>query len=123
MFDDVEPPLNSSVLHSATRAVRLMLDRAERGDLGAQRALVRMAAADDLVAGLARLITIAGRVAPTLDELKINTTQFSADAASLRYEIDSVSNILNQAAGRATVVALPVARATRGESPASGDAA
>jgi hypothetical protein len=121
MCDDV--PLNSSVLHSATRAVRLTLDRAERGDLGAQRCLVRMAAADDLSASLKRLAALAECVAPSLDDLKTNALEISADAAQLRYEVDTVSNILNQAAGRATVVALPVARATTGESPASGDAA
>ncbi len=123
MFDDVKPPINLTALADAARVVRRMLERAERGDREAQETLLRMAVADDLNTKLFALAALAGRVAPTLDEIRINPGQYSADACQLRYEVDASTNILNQAAGRATVVALPVARATTGESPASGDAA
>jgi hypothetical protein len=121
MFDDVKPPINLSAVADAARVVRRMLERAERGDREAQETVLRMGAADDLNAKLKSVTELAGRVAPTLDEIKINGGQFSSDACQLRYEIDHAINILNQAAGRATVVALPVARATTDQ--ASGDAA
>jgi hypothetical protein len=122
LFD--QPPINLSAVADAARVVRRILERAERGgDREAQEALLRMAVADDLNLKLKSFVELAGRVAPTLDEIKINGPHFSADACQLRHEIDHAVNILNQAAGRATVVALPVARATTGESPESGDAA
>lgn len=117
MFDDATPPINLTALADAARIVRRMLERAERGDREAQDTVLHMGVADELHAKLKSFVELAGRVAPTLDEIKINGSHFSADACQLRYEIDHVANILNQAAGRATVVALPVARATTGETP------
>jgi hypothetical protein len=118
MFDDVRPPINLTALADAARLVRRVLERTERaGDREAQETLLHMAVADELHAKLKSFVELAGRVAPTLDEIKINGSHFSADACQLRYEIDFATNILNQAAGRATVVALPVARATTGETP------
>lgn len=122
MFDQV--PINLSAVADAARVVRRILERAERGgDREAQETLLRMGVADDLNAKLKSFVELAGRVAPTTDEIKINGSHFSTDACQLRYEIDHATNILNQAAGRATVVALPVARATTGETPAPGSAA
>lgn len=122
MFDDAKPPINLTALADAARIVRRTLERAERGDREAQDTLLRMSVADDLESTLRRVTAHAKRVAPSLDELKVDPS-IASEARALRHEIDLVDNILNQAAGRATVVALPVARATQGESPASGDAA
>lgn len=121
MFEPL--PINPQTLADAARVVRRTLECAERGDREPQERLLRMAVADELNAKLKSFVELAGRVAPSLDEIKINGSHFSADACQLRYEIDHAANILNQAAGRATVVALPVARATQGETPAPGSAA
>lgn len=99
-------PVNPSVLEDAARLVRRALERADRGDAEALQELVRMASAEALETTLTRVAVFADRCAPTLDELKVNAGQFSADAAALRHEVSLVANVLNQAAGRAVVVEL-----------------
>lgn len=109
MADDALPPVNSSLAEGAASIVRRALERAERGDPAAKRELLRMATADALETTLIRVACLADKCAPTLDEIKIGKTQYSSDACQLRYEIELVPNVLNQAAGRATVVAITVA--------------
>lgn len=107
MADETLPPINQSMLDHAARVTRRTLEGAERGDETCQRRLLQFAVADDLVTMLTRLAVFADACAPTLDELKIDARQYSADAHRLRFEVELVPNILNQAAGRAVVVELP----------------
>lgn len=116
MADDALPSINRSMLAGALTSVRRMLERAERGDASALRDLLRMAAADKLETTLTRVAHYADKCAPSLDEIKFTKGQFSADACQLRFEVELVANVLNQAAGRAVVVELAGARAaTPGE--------
>jgi hypothetical protein len=115
MADDALPPINSSLAEGAASIVRRALERAERGDPVAKRDLLRMAASEALETTLIRVAGFADKCAPSLDELKINRGSFSADAQQLRFEVDLVPNVLNQAAGRAVVVELPASRAAPGD--------
>lgn len=111
MTDDALPPINTSLAEGAKSIVRRALERAERGDASALRDLLRMAAADKLETTLTRVAHYADKCAPSLDEIKLTKGQFSADACQLRFEVELVANVLNQAAGRAVVVELSEARA------------
>jgi len=100
-------PVNQSMLDHAARVVRRTLERAARGDEAARRDLLRYAVADALETALTRVGALADKCAPSLEEIKVNRDQFSYDAQQLRFEIERVPNILNQAAGRAVVIEMP----------------
>lgn len=111
MADDALSPINSSMAAGAASVVRRALERAERGDQTAKRDLLRFAASEALETTLIRVAALADKCAPTLDEIKINKGQYAYDAQQLRFEVELVANVLNQTAGRATVVDFAEARA------------
>lgn len=102
------PAPNPAMLTDAIAAVRILLGSAERGFLGAQRDLVRMAAAASLENALMRIVASADKCAPSLDEIKLQPGLFASDACALRFAVDAAREALSQAAGRA--VAVPFAR-------------
>ncbi len=106
--------MNQGMLDHAARVVRRTLERANSGDEAAQAALLRFAASDALENALSRLAIAAGKCAPTLEEIKLGRGQFTSDAQALRFEIETVPNVLNQAAGRAVVVDMIAAKAMAG---------
>ncbi|MCL4715522.1 MAG: hypothetical protein KJZ75_11475 [Hyphomonadaceae bacterium] len=101
-------PINHAAVEAAARMVRRTLERAERGDVDAKRDLLRYQCAEALETTLTRVAALADKCAPTLDEIKIEERQYSSDAQQLRFEVERVPNILNQAAGRAVVLEMPV---------------
>lgn len=103
--------MNQSMIDHAARVVRRTLERASAGDEKAQRDLLRFAAAETMETALMRLAALADKCAPTLDEIKVNRHFYSGEAQQLRFAVDAVPNILNQAAGRAVVLEMPKADA------------
>lgn len=106
--------MNQSMIEHAARIVRRTLERAARGDEEAQRDLLRYAVAEALETKLTRIAALADQCAPSLEALKTDASPYSLEAQHLRFEVDQVGNLLNQAAGRAVVLEMP---ARGGEAP------